>query len=294
MRNNNLLAKTMLFIILGLGVVFEFANHFHLTYLFMNAKLEAIVGMQLWIIKAVSVFGALFFITCIVGFGIIGYKFASWISALLTIAVSYISYNLMPEALLKAEIMQVGTFEFSVVLPIAVAFTTHELSKFLNLKTISKLSLKDSIEIEEQERELEKLQKQIELAERKKQLTPTLSQNASVSQSNTVVQQNTAGVSNLKDPYQEAFEKFGLNGTPVPHKNGNSVHNQVGFKLNGSSVENIKKENGRRVILANQGFKGTCLYCGEEFYSKRENTKFCPDKSCKNDFHNQKGGKVDI
>lgn len=280
----------MLIIILSLGVVFEFANHFHLTYLFMSAKLESLVSTQVWIIKAISIAGAMFFITSIVGFGIIGYRIASWISAGLTIIVSYVSYNLMPEAMLKAEIMQIGTFEFSVVLPIAVAFTTHELSKFLNLKTISKLSQRDLLDIEEEEREIEKLKRKNELQEQKKSLTPTLPPS----------NQQTHQEPPKSDPYQEAFDKFGLNGTPKPHTNGNGkYHNQtetvvnptvtvgknkIGFEIPEFPTVTVEKEEKHAYGNRNNGFDIVCLNCGTNATKRSPKAKFCCEE-CKSQYH---------
>jgi hypothetical protein len=306
MRNNkNLIAKVILFIILFLGVIFELANHFHLTYIFVNSKLGTLIPEK-WVL-IISFLGAMFFVCSIVGLGIIGYKAGSWGMALLTVGVSYMSYALIP-ASINTDVMQIATLEYAVVLPLIVAFTTHELSKFLGLKEITTLT-------QEQEILLENIKRTQEFEKRKNQLslnpTPPVQQ---VTQSVPVQTQSVPKVTQSVPPVAEPPESFysklindainkPLNGTHYPtniirssyKEKSNAIRsrltqsvprNDIGFKFITHSVP--KDEKPPHALRIN-GFDIICLQCGKSHVSKAKHGKFCSE-ACRIDYHKREGG----
>lgn len=290
-NNRNLATKIILFVILFLGVIFELANHFHLTYIFVNSKLGNLMP-QKWVL-IISFLGAMFFVVSIVGLGVIGYKAGSWLMALLTIGVSYMSYALIP-ASINTDVMQVATLEYALVLPIIVAFTTHELSKFLGLKEVTTLTL-------EQEIQLENIRRQQEFESRKKALSPpTLPEKTETVRATTETVTPPEKKEGLLKKYGIDTDLINLNfeneQQEVTGKTETVVKNEIGFKFQNLPTETVTEKTETVVFFEKpthgnrkQGFLVTCLHCGKEAIRHHVKAKYCSD-ACK-EAYNKEGGK---
>lgn len=305
MRNNkNLIAKVILFIILFLGVIFELANHFHLTYIFVNSKLGELIP-QKWIL-IISFMGAMFFVCSIVGLGIIGYKAGSWGMAMLTVGVSYMSYALIP-ASINTDVMQIATLEYAVVLPLIVAFTTHELSKFLGLKEITTLTQREEMELAE-------LQRAIEFENRKRALSPapTLLTPAKTETVRPTTETVTGKTETVTPPEKKEglLRKYGIDTDlinlnfeneqqEVRGKTETVVKNEIGFKLKNPPTETVTEKTETVVFIEKpthgnrkQGFLINCLHCGKEEIRYHVRAKYCSD-ACK-EAHHKEGVKNEL
>lgn len=141
--------------ILLIGSYFEVTNHYSLFLQFMKVIHEDSTGFAAsgYFIKFTAIIAALFFISCIIGFGIKRDLPLSWAMSFVTILISFSVYSKIN---LSWEESQIGSRHISVVLlagclPLIVAYCTHKIGADMQVNTEDELEILEAKYLKEQQ-----------------------------------------------------------------------------------------------------------------------------------------------